>query len=108
LSAAGSYEIYHAVRACCPCGYSTELVRCSCSVSREISFDEVKKVPHDALAKAREAAAPHLQQTGHKLPTLEHRFVLVRGGETQDFRAYTDAAAAAEPVAAEPAAGNAG
>ena len=30
----------------------------------------------------------------------EHRFVLARGGETQDFRAYTDATAAAEPAGA--------
>jgi hypothetical protein len=96
LSAAGSFEIYHAVKACCPCGYATELVRCGCSVSPDVSFDEVKKSEaHDALAKARELAQPHLQQTGHKLPVLEHRFVLARGGETQDFRAYTEATAAA-------------
>jgi hypothetical protein len=99
LSAAGSYEIYHAVRACCPCGYTTELVRCSCAVSASTAFDEVKKAEHDALAKARELAQPHLQQTGHKLPVLEHRFVLARDGQTQDFRAYTDATAAAEQPA---------
>ncbi len=101
MSAAGSFEIYHAVKACCPCGYSTELVRCSCSVSESVSFDDVKLTePHDALTKARELAQLHLQQTGHKFPVLEHRFVLVRGGETQDFRAYTEATAAAGIVGA--------
>lgn len=100
MSAAGSFEIYHAVKACCPCGYSTELVRCGCSVSQDVSFDDVKKTEaHDALARARELAQPHLQQTGHKLPVLEHRFVLERGGEIQDFRAYTEATAAAGIVA---------
>ena len=96
---AGSYEIYHAVRACCPCGYTTELVRCSCAVSSSTAFDEVKKLEHDALAKARDLCSGHLQQTGHKLPVLEHRFVLARGGQVQDFRAYTDATAAAEQAA---------
>lgn len=99
MSATGSYEIYHAVRACCPCGTTTELVRCSCAVSATTSFDEVKKGPHDALAKARELAQAHVQASGHKLPVLEHRFVLARGGEIQDFRAYTDATAAAEQPA---------
>ena len=99
---AGSYEIYHAVKACCPCGYSTELVRCGCSVSSDVSFDTAKKTdPHDALVKARELAQPHLQQTGHTFPVLEHRFVLARGDAVQDFRAYTDATAAAgEPAGA--------
>lgn len=91
-----SYEIYHAIKACCPCGFTTELVRCGCAVSNTTAFDEVKKIEHDALAQARALAQPHLDQTGHKLPVLEHRFVLARGGETQDFRAYTDATAAAE------------
>ena len=100
MSAAGSFEIYHAVRACCPCGYSTELVRCGCSVSQDVSFDDVKKTEaHAALAQARELAQPHLQQAGHKLPVLEHRFVLARGGELQDFRAYTEATEAAGIVA---------
>ena len=102
MSAAGGYEIYHAVKASCPCGYSTELVRCGCSVSKDVSFDEATKADvHDALAKARELAQPHLQQTGHTFPVLEHRFVLARAGATQDFRAYTDATAAAgEPAGA--------
>lgn len=96
MTATGGYEIYHAVKACCPCGYSTELVRCGCSVSKDVSFDDVKKTDvHDALARARELAQPHLQQTGHKFPVLEHRFVLARGGSTQDFRAYAEATAAA-------------
>lgn len=99
MSGAGSYEIYHTVRACCPCGYVTELVRCGCGVSATTPFEEVKTAEHAALALARELAQPHLQQTGHKLPVLEHRFVLARGGETQDFRAYTDATAAAEQPA---------
>lgn len=99
MSAAGSYEIYHAVRACCPCGYTTELVRCGCAVSATVSFDEAKKAEHTALAQARQLCEAHLQQSGHKLPVLEHRFVLERGGATQDFRAYTDATAAAEQPA---------
>jgi hypothetical protein len=101
LSAVGSFEIYHAVKACCPCGYSTELVRCGCSVSKDVPYDDVKKTEgHDALVKARELAQPHLEQTRHKFPVLEHRFVLARGGETQDFRAYTEATAAAGIVGA--------
>ena len=96
----GSYEIYHAVRACCPCGFTTELVRCSCAVSASTPFDEVKKAEHAALAQARDLCADHLKATGHKLPVLEHRFVLSRSGNVQDFRAYTDATAAAEQPAA--------
>jgi len=97
---ADDWEIHHAVQACCPCGFTTALVRCGCAVSRSEAWEEHKKEPHEALDGARAAIQPHLDQTGHTFPVLEHRFVLVRAdGTTQDFRAYPEAVEAAEPAA---------
>ena len=96
------WEVHHAVRACCPCGYQTELIRCGCDVSRQVSWDERKTDTHAGLAAAREAAQAHLDQTGHRLPVLEHRFVLecASDGTVQDFRAYPEAIEAGEAHAA--------
>jgi len=99
---AREWDVHHAVRACCPCGYQAELSRCGCDISRQVSWDDRKKDVHDGLDRARQAAQAHLDQTGHKLPVLEHRFVLecVSDDTRQDFRAYPEAIEAGEAHAA--------
>ena len=94
---AADWEVYHAVRAACHCGYQAELVRCSCRISRDVSWAESIKDPHDGLASAKEAIGPHLEQTGHRLPTLEHRFVYSAGDDVRDFRTWDEALKAGEP-----------
>jgi hypothetical protein len=93
----GDWEVYHAVHAQCPCGFRPELVRCDCEVSRTTAFAATVKDVHPGLAAAREAIQPHLDQTGHRFPTLEHRFVYAADGVTQDFRTWDEAVAAGSP-----------
>jgi hypothetical protein len=88
---ATAFEVWHAARACCPCGETTDLVRCDCAVSATAGWNDHKNDPHIALARARDAIQPHLDATGHRFPVLEHRFVLSRAGSTQDFRTWEEA-----------------